>query len=60
MVKSLNSLEYLFTLDSVYGKAKEKYSVYFTFKRGNLNFRKQSKKIKECSKKNSKTKKANK
>lgn len=34
MVKSLNSEEFLFKLDSLFGKAKEKYSVYLTFKRG--------------------------
>lgn len=36
MVKSLNSEEFLFKLDSLYGKAKEKHTVYLTFKRGRL------------------------
>jgi len=36
MVKSINSEEFLFKLDSLYGKAKEKYTVYLTFKRGKL------------------------
>jgi len=34
MVKSLSSEDFLFKLDSLYGKAKEKYTVYLTFKRG--------------------------
>ncbi len=34
MVKSLKSDEFLYKLDSLYGKSKDKYTVYLTFKRG--------------------------
>lgn len=37
MVKSLSSEDFLFKLDSLYGKAKEKHTVYLTFKRGKFN-----------------------
>lgn len=36
MVKALSSDEFLYQLDALYGKAKEKYSVYLTFKRGEI------------------------
>ncbi len=34
MVKILNSEEFLFNQDCLFGKAQEKYTVYLTFKRG--------------------------